>query len=55
MRLEAMAEAFNALIIATYLTKNSNFRGRSVPVQSIACFGQVTAVNDPRSIQLGCG
>src|SRR5205807_3829134 len=42
--LEAMAEAFNALNHRNNLTKNGTFGSPT--------FGQVTAVNDPRIVQL---
>ena len=44
VRMEAMAEAFNALNHRNNLTKNSTLGS--------AAFGQVTAVNEPRSLQL---
>jgi hypothetical protein len=51
-RLEAMAESFNALNHRNNLTKNGTFGTGAYPLAPSSTFGQVTAVNDPRSIQL---
>jgi len=47
MRLEAMAEAFNALNHRNNLTKNSNFGAGAYPSNPSPAFGQVTAVKRP--------
>ena len=51
VRLEALAEAFNALNHRNDLTKNGVFGTGAYPTGPSASFGQVTAVNDPRSLQ----
>ena len=51
-RLEALAEAFNALNHRNILTKNGVFGGGAYPASPSAAFGQVTAVNEARSLQL---
>ncbi len=51
-RLEAMAEAFNALNHRNNLTRIGNFGSGAYPTNPSATFGQVTAVNDSRSLQL---
>ena len=52
VRLEALAEAFNALNHRNNLTKNGVFGAGAYPTTPSSSFGQVTAVNDPRSMQL---
>jgi hypothetical protein len=52
VRLEAMAEAFNALNHRNNLTRNANFGAGAYPANPSSNFGQVLAVNDPRSVQL---
>ena len=51
-RMEAMAESFNALNHRNNLTLNGVFGAGAYPTTPSATFGQVTAVNDPRSVQL---
>ena len=51
-RMEAMAESFNALNHRNNLTRNGTFGAGAYPLAPAAAFGQVTAVNDPRSVQL---
>jgi hypothetical protein len=51
VRLEAIAEAFNALNRRNVLTKNGVFGTGAYPSNPAAAFGQVTAVHDPRSLQ----
>jgi hypothetical protein len=51
-RMEVMAESFNALNHRNNLTKNGTFGTGSYPLLPLPAFGQVTAVNDPRSVQL---
>jgi hypothetical protein len=51
-RLEALAEAFNALNHRNNLAKNGTFGTGAYPMAPAPAFGQVTAVNDPRSVQL---
>jgi hypothetical protein len=52
VRLEALAEAFNALNHRNNLTLNGVFGAGAYPSNPSSSFGQVTAVNDPRSMQL---
>ncbi len=52
IRLQTIAEAFNALNHRNNLTKNGTFGAGAFPSQPAPAFGQVTAVNDPRSMQL---
>jgi hypothetical protein len=51
VRLEAMAEAFNTLNHTNPLTLNGTFGTGLYPTNPLPAFGQVTAVNDPRSLQ----
>jgi hypothetical protein len=51
-RMEVMAESFNALNHRNNLTLNGVFGSGAFPLTPSATFGQVTAVNDPRSVQL---
>ena len=51
-KLEALAEAFNLLNHRNDLTRNGTFGTGTYPVSPNATFGQITAVNDPRSMQL---
>ena len=48
--LDLMIEAFNVFNRANYLVPNNTFGVGTTPV---ATFGQPTAVNDPRQLQLG--
>jgi hypothetical protein len=50
--LELLAEAFNALNHRNDLTLNGVFGAGAYPTNPSSSFGQVTAVNDPRSLQL---
>jgi hypothetical protein len=52
VRLEAIAEAFNALNHRNNLTLNSNFGSGIYPISPLPGFRQVTAVSDPRTAQL---
>jgi hypothetical protein len=52
VRLEVLAEAFNALNRRNNLTLNSTFGSGVYPGNPLPAFGQVTAVGDPRSAQL---
>jgi outer membrane receptor protein involved in Fe transport len=51
LKLELMAEAFNALNHRNNLTRNGVFGPGAYPLAPSASFGQVTSVNDPRSLQ----
>ncbi len=50
--MEALAEAFNMLNHRNNLTKNGAFGAGAYPTNPASTFGQITAVNDPRSMQL---
>ena len=52
LRLEALAEAFNILNHRNNLTRNGTFGTGAYPGSPSSTFGQITAVNDPRSVQL---
>ena len=47
-----MAEAFNTLNHRNNLTLNGAFGSGAYPTNPSPAFGQVTAVNDPRVVQL---
>lgn len=51
-KLEAFAEGFNALNHRNNLTKNGVFGSGLYPSAPLPTFGQVTGVQDPRSVQL---
>jgi len=51
LHLETMAEAFNLLNHRNNLALNNNFGAGAYPASPSATFRQVTAVNDPRSMQ----
>jgi len=50
-KLEGLAESFNALNHRNNLTRNGTFGTGAYPTNGAASFGQITAVNDPRSFQ----
>ena len=52
LRMEGIAEAFNVLNHRNNLTLNGTFGTGVYPVNPSATFGQVTAVNDSRVLQL---
>jgi len=49
---EGLLEGFNALNHRNNLTRNGSFGAGAYPANPLPAFGQVTAVNDPRSLQL---
>jgi hypothetical protein len=51
-RIEAAFEAFNVANRRNDLVRNGNFGAGAYPTDPQASFGQVTAVGDPRSLQL---
>jgi hypothetical protein len=53
LRIEGLVEAFNLTNRVNTVTKNANFGAGAYPANPSATFGQVTAVGDPRSLQLG--
>lgn len=52
LKLEGLAEAFNTLNHRNNLTRNGVFGSGAYPTNPSTTFGQITAVNDPRSAQL---
>jgi hypothetical protein len=52
VRLEGMLEAFNLTNRRNNLTRNTNFGTGVYPTQPAATFNQITAVGDPRSLQV---
>ncbi len=52
IKVQALAEAFNLLNHRNNLTRNGVFGAGAYPAAPSATFGQVTAVGDPRSLQL---
>ncbi len=53
IHVEALAEAFNLLNHRNNLTLNGTFGTGAYPANPSPTFAQVTAVNDPRSLQFG--
>ena len=53
MRLQALAEMFNTLNHVNVVTLNGVFGTGAYPANSSPSFGQITAVNDPRTAQFG--
>lgn len=51
LKLEVLAEGFNALNHRNNFTRNGVFGTGSFPSSPLPTFGQVTAVNEPRSMQ----
>jgi hypothetical protein len=52
-RVEGMLEAFNLTNRANPVARSNNFGTGSYPSSPVASFNQVTAVGDPRTLQLG--
>jgi hypothetical protein len=52
VRLETVAESFNALNHLNGVTKNATFGTGAYPVSPSPTFGQITSVSDPRSMQI---
>ena len=52
-RIEALAEAFNLTNHENVVTLNGNFGSGAYPTNPSPTFGQVTAVGEPRAVQLG--
>ncbi len=52
-RIEALAEVFNLTDHVNVVARNTNFGTGAYPASPSATFGQITAVGDPRSWQLG--
>jgi outer membrane receptor for Fe3+-dicitrate len=52
-RIQGLVEAFNLTNHTNVVTVNNNFGTGIYPANPLPTFGQVTAVGDPRSFQLG--
>jgi len=53
LEMEALAEGFNLTNHVNPLTRNTNFGAGAYPTNPSPTFGQITAVGEPRSFQLG--
>jgi outer membrane receptor for Fe3+-dicitrate len=53
LQAEALAEVFNLTNHRNVLTRNTNFGAGAYPAAPLPAFNQVTALGEPRSIQLG--
>jgi hypothetical protein len=53
LQLEALVEGFNLTDHQNVVTRNANFGAGAYPSAPSSTFGQVTAVGEPRSVQLG--
>ncbi len=53
MRVQALAETFNTLNHVNVATLNGVFGAGAYPSNPLPTFRQITAVNDPRTFQLG--
>jgi hypothetical protein len=53
VRIEALLEAFNVTNRRNVLARNANFGAGAYPADPSPAFGQMTAVGEPRSAQLG--
>jgi hypothetical protein len=52
-RIEALVEAFNLFNHANETARNTTFGTGAYPTDPLPAFGQITAVGEPRSVQLG--
>jgi hypothetical protein len=52
-RMEALVEAFNLFNRANETARNTTFGAGAYPAEPLAAFGQITAVGEPRTLQLG--
>jgi hypothetical protein len=53
IRVEGLLEVFNLTNRVNVLTRNQTFGPASYPANPVATFNQVTAVGDPRTLQIG--
>jgi hypothetical protein len=53
VRVEGLAEVFNLTNRTNNLARNGNFGSGAYPTSPSSSFGQITAVGDPRTWQLG--
>jgi hypothetical protein len=51
--LETLAEGFNLTNRRNVVTRITNFGSGAYPTNPASSFGQVTAISEPRSFQLG--
>ena len=52
-RLEVLAEVFNVTNHVNVVTRNTNFGAGAYPSSPLPDFGRITAVGEPRTVQLG--
>jgi hypothetical protein len=53
LRIEGLVELFNVTNRVNNVTRNTNWGAGAYPANPLATFNQITAVGDPRSVQLG--
>jgi hypothetical protein len=53
LRIEGVVELFNVTNRVNNVTRNTNWGAGAYPANPLATFNQITAVGDPRSVQLG--
>jgi len=53
VRVEGLVELFNVTNRVNNLTRNNNFGPGAYPTNPLSTFNQITAVGDPRSVQVG--
>jgi hypothetical protein len=53
IEIDGIVEAFNLTNRRNPITRNTNFGSGAYPDHPLPSFGQVTAVGEPRSVQLG--
>jgi hypothetical protein len=53
LRVEVLAEAFNVFNRANETARNTTFGTGAYPTEPLPAFGEITAVGEPRSLQLG--
>jgi outer membrane receptor protein involved in Fe transport len=53
VKLEGLLEAFNLTNRVNNLTRNTNFGSGSYPTNPVSTYNQITAVGDPRILQVG--
>jgi hypothetical protein len=52
VQLEGIVEGFNLTNHLNVVTRNTNFGSGEYPTTPLSTFGQVTAIGEPRSLQL---
>ena len=53
LRFEALVEAFNLFNRANETARNTTFGTGAYPTEPLPAFGEITAVGEPRTVQLG--